>query len=747
MPRIPVAYLDRWTARPGEPITLHASCERAFELRLVRVFNGGGCPEGPPRRQVEQQWFGARRCDPGPQRVFPGSYAVTDVLAGLDDAELIELELWFRCAALEAGRSQTLASLLDVEDAVALRLGLEGATPVLQAPSTAAEAHPGRERTRAPSPQTLPGRQPAQLRDRRWYKAVMALDLIMGRADLAISSAGGSPSGIEPSSAHIELDAAELARLRRRGRPVRLLLAAAGLPSPAASWPPAGGLFNGKLEAPRLSALGRDRSEAISSLAWKLGPGLVRGGVAMDDSGQVPLRVVNAPTDAVTGHHWDGSILDFTRAPSQYGALAFHDDDLEDAGWPPTAVIELPADLASGVYAAVLAAEDGERRVPFFVAPAPAAAARPQIAVVLPTFTYLAYANEHVREDVGNFKTLTVRPSRQDLEITEHRDFGLSLYDRHRDGTGVCYSSTRRPVLNFDPDYRFWLFDGPVHLGEDLLLLDWLDRLGYDCDVLTDHLVDAEGAAVLEGYRVVILASHPEYVSLALSEALEGHVAGGGRLMYLGGNGHYWVCSTDRDRPHVMEIRRGHAGGRTWEGAPGEGYHSTTGEPGGLWRYRGRPPNRLFGVGFAAQGADEHAPGYRRVLPAGEAAWEFVFEGLDDDQAIGGSGLLLGGAAGNEVDRADASRGSPHETVVLATSTGHSDAYQLAVEDLLLTAPGQGGTEQPLVRSDLVVVPYESGGCVFSVGAITWLGALAWNGYANDVARLTRNVLERFLER
>lgn len=122
-----------------------------------------------------------------------------------------------------------------------------------------------------------------------------------------------------------------------------------------------------------------------------------------------------------------------------------------------------------------------------------------------------------------------------------------------------------------------------------------------------------------------------------------------------------------------------------------------------------------------------------------------MFAGVADPSAIGEFGLLLGGAAGNEVDRADLTRGTPPEAVVIATSKGHSDEYQLAVEDIQLGAPGQGGTEQPLVRADMVVVPYASGGMVFSVGAITWLGSLAYNNYDNDVAVLTRNVLERFV--
>jgi N,N-dimethylformamidase len=34
---------------------------------------------------------------------------------------------------------------------------------------------------------------------------------------------------------------------------------------------------------------------------------------------------------------------------------------------------------------------------------------------------------------------------------------------------------------------------------------------------------------------------------------------------------------------------------------------------------------------------------------------------------------------------------------------------------------------------------------VFSVGSISWFGALARNGYDNDIARITENVVTRFL--
>jgi N,N-dimethylformamidase len=641
----------------------------------------------------------------------------------------VTLELIFQPLALAVARPQVVAALPAADGRPALTLALtENGECELR-------IHDGASASRSLRPA-----DGTRLRYGRWYRARITADLGPGFAELEVASIDKAPSGPQRLSARTALRPAETGWLGGQGRPVSLVLAAAAAQGSQAEL----AHFTGKVEAPVLTAQGPAGSQQVT-VSWRLGP--AKGAAIEDDSGQhAQLRLLNTPMTGVTGHCWNGAVLDYRQDPAQYAALAFHADDLTDAGWRTTATITLPQTLASGVYAAKLGTADGDRYLPFFVAPAKGAK-RNRIAVLLPTFTYLAYANEHVREGVPEYEDIQTWPSRQDLEISAHRDFGLSLYDRHADGTGVCYSSVLRPVLNFDPSYRFWLFGGPVHLGEDLYLLDWLERLGHRYDIVTDHLVHAEGPASLDGYSVVLTGSHPEYSSSQLLDALQVHVERGGRLMYLGGNGFYWVTSVDQAEPHIIEIRRGTAGSRVWESAPGEGYHSTTGEPGGIWRYRGRPPNRLFGVGFAAQGADAKAPGYRRVLPAElTGQWGFAFDGIAPEEIIGEAGLLLGGAAGNEIDRADVARGTPAETIVLATSTGHSDAYQLTLEDMLLNSPGQGGSQQPLVRSDITITPYASGGCVFSVGAITWLGALAYNGYDNSAARLTRNVLERFLD-
>ena len=588
---LPCAYFDRWTARPGERLSLHVSSETAFKTSVVRVVQADAGPLGPGRKHEAQDWYATCSHPARVQAVAPGSWAVSGRMHMLAKAASVELEIVFRPSLIDGAVGQFVAGLSSETRGPVLSIVLDPrGWPELQIGSDGTVRNTG-----------APGAGP--VRAGRWYQARAALDLERASAELSVLSLETAPCGDQFFELTTELNAAEVSHLNGAGAPHHLLLAAArdagssGGETSAKLMPL--GSFNGKLEAPVVSGWsgGSGSGRRHFRYAWRLVEGARSPEIVDSSSEHVLLRLVNGPTAAVTGHSFDGTVLDFTKAPDQYDALAFHDDDVDDAGWVPTCEIELPSSLRSGVYAVVVENTSGSRHAPFFVVPAPTQR-RAKIAVLMSSFTYLAYANEHVREEVGHFEGVPSAPSPQDLEMAEHREFGLSLYDHHRDGTGVCYSSTRRPVINFDPTYRFWLFDGPVHLGEDIYLIDWLERLGYDYDVLTDHQLHAEGSRALADYRVVLTGSHPEYVSLNILDALEGHVHLGGRLMYLGGNGHYWVTSVDPRRPHVIEIRRGNSGGRTWESAPGEGYHSTTGEPGGLWRHRGRPPNRLFGVGF-----------------------------------------------------------------------------------------------------------------------------------------------------
>jgi N,N-dimethylformamidase len=152
-------------------------------------------------------------------------------------------------------------------------------------------------------------------------------------------------------------------------------------------------------------------------------------------------------------------------------------------------------------------------------------------------------------------------------------------------------------------------------------------------------------------------------------------------------------------------------------------------------------------VGFAAQGWGGGA-GYVREPASLDPRAAFIFEGIADGEPIGEFGLALGGAAGDEIDRFDLQLGSPPHALLLATSAGrHSDYYQVTVEDVPIMVAGQGGTESPRVRADMVFFETPHGGAVFSVGSINWLSSLAWNRFDNNVARVTENVLRRFIDR
>ena len=81
---------------------------------------------------------------------------------------------------------------------------------------------------------------------------------------------------------------------------------------------------------------------------------------------------------------------------------------------------------------------------------------------------------------------------------------------------------------------------------------------------------------------------------------------------------------------------------------------------------------------------------------------------------------------------------------MVASASGFNDAMLRAKEELLMTVPA--GIADPDVRADMTFFETPYGGAVFSTGSISWGGSLAHNGYANSVARVTGNVLRRFLD-
>jgi N,N-dimethylformamidase len=730
-----IGYADRWSVAPGEAVSFMVSClEHVYDAEIVRLTHGGPRPAGEPDAFEYEVVREAEACQGGAQPLFPGSYARVDGALDLPTGSLT-VAAWIFPTLPGSGRSQGIVAKRSAEDGrgFALCLDSEGR---LAFDCTGAEA-------------PVVGEVP--LERGRWHFVGCSLDAAAGT--LTLFQATRRQTVLEEQAAVASISDAALQS------DAALLIGGVSLAREGAGRGALVGGFNGKIDRPRIfaSALGHEGlAEVCRAGNGVYGEPVADWDFANDFSSRRINDVsgngldgvtVNGPLRGVTGHNWSGDYLDYRLAPDEYGAIEFHTDDMTDAEWSRSFDFTPTDATRSGLYAARVSCGGEEDFIPFCVRPARGRPTAP-VAFLAPTFTYTAYSNFETRAATDP-EALTGAPAIHDpvdAFITDHPELGYSMYNSHVDGSGVARVSSRRPMMDIRPQYRFWLTEGGWALSSDMYLVDWLEAEGIAYDVITDHDLHREGAELLDGYRAVITGSHPEYISAAIMDAIEEYTGHGGRFMYLGGNGFYWVTTVDPDRPDVIEIRRGDSGTRTWTSRPGESHHSTTGEPGGQWRLRGRTPHALVGVGFVAQGGGD-AAAYAQTDAASSERTAFIFAGIEPDELIGDFGNHLGGAAGAEIDRADARLGTPPHTVVLATSAGrHSDHFQRAVEELEATLPGQGGTESPEVRADMTYFETPQGGAVFSVGSISWSASLSHNGFDNNVARVTKNVLLRFIE-
>jgi N,N-dimethylformamidase len=503
--------------------------------------------------------------------------------------------------------------------------------------------------------------------------------------------------------------------------------------------------FNGRIEAPTIHAAPQPHDPSTTVAAWDFARGIDTEDAVDTGPHRRHGRLVNLPTRAVAGSRWTGREHCWRHAPEQYAAIHFHDDDLHDAGWATGFEFTVPPSLKSGAYAMLLEAEGARDWLPFYVTPAPGTSSGARIAFVAPTYTYVAYANyargnfdASLRRRVADWQACPHNPD-------EHAEVGVSTYNLHPDGSGVCFSSRWRPLLTMRP--AFLTFDDPRgsgarHYTADSHLLDWLEHEGMAFDVWTDDELERHGSAVLEPYAAVLTGTHPEYHTAGTLDALQGYLRSGGNLAYLGGNGFYWRVGLSPTVPGVLEVRRAGGGTRAWAPRAGEQVHALDGEQGGLWRINGRTPQQLTGVGFVSQGPFEGAC-YRvdDAARTGSAGW--LLEGVASGPT-GGYGLSGGGAAGFELDATSAADGTPAGTHVLARSEGHGPGFGPALDALLShTMTRDRGPVEPSIRAEITYRDTAWGGSVFAVGSITFCGSLSHGGYRNDMATLLRNYLSR----
>ena len=231
--------------------------------------------------------------------------------------------------------------------------------------------------------------------------------------------------------------------------------------------------------------------------------------------------------------------------------------------------------------------------------------------------------------------------------------------------------------------------------------LGWLEREKFDHDLYSETQFH-RNAFNLDAYKVLIITTHPEYWTQNMYQTLKKWVyEGGGKLMYLGGNG--LNCEVEILENNTMKVKNGDAR-KMEKGKKESRFHL----------YNESEAN-LLGIVFSNEGIMTAAP-YEVV---NSNHWIFSGTGLKKGDLFGEESLherIPGGASGHETDKTSSS--SPENVEIVARGTN----------------PDGGGAE-------MVYYNTPSGGEVFSVGSITYPASILID---DKISQITGNVIRRF---
>ena len=497
--------------------------------------------------------------------------------------------------------------------------------------------------------------------------------------------------------------------------------------------------FNGKIESPIINVDGK-----------KIGDWDLSGNTSSTFVNSIigpKLLLKNFPTRAVTSSKWDSSEMNWQNKPDHYAAIHFHDDDIYDFEWDTDFKFKIPNNMPSGIYIMRIKGEGNEDSIPFFVAPK-INKIKSKICVLISTFTYSIYGN-HARVDYKDSWQNRIKEwNAYPYNPVNYKEYGLSTYNYHSDGAGICHASHRRPLFNLRPGYiTFGGSKSPCsglrHFQADSHLISWLHNKELDYEIVTDEQLHEDGYKAIKNYKTIITGTHPEYHTKETLDALTDFRNNGGSLNYLGGNGFYWRIAIHKENKSLLEIRRPEGGIRAWASEPGEAYNAFDGTYGGLWRRSGRAPQELVGIGFTAQG-NFYGHAYERKCF--DSKFDWIFKGIKDNK-LGDFGFSGNGAAGFELDHIDSHLTSIKDITLLAQSKASKDPEEnfILVPESRLTHLSniKHLPEDEILQADMVYFEVPGGGSVFSTGSITFCGSLPWNNYSNNISKLLENIIKK----
>ncbi|MDH3750863.1 MAG: hypothetical protein OEU40_09720, partial [Gammaproteobacteria bacterium] len=123
--------------------------------------------------------------------------------------------------------------------------------------------------------------------------------------------------------------------------------------------------------------------------------------------------------------------------------------------------------------------------------------------------------------------------------------------------------------------------------------------------------------------------------------------------------------------------------------------------------------------------------------------------GTSEGDVFGDYGVdrVHGGAVGFEIDKYNPANGTPRHALHLATA----ESLRETIEDLRMSVLPLSVSYHPpiddnLAGADIVFFETPNGGAMFATGSINWFSSTPENNFDNDVATISRNVIERFLD-
>lgn len=753
-----VGFATPRTVRPGEVVEVKVTTvgeDAAYEADLVKVINGDSLSTYKDlfeMRPVEAEFTGSYYGIE--QQLHLGSYIEIDPSPSLDSLESFTVGAWifptFNPAEYVAPDlenpdpfsppTMNIAAQIAAQTIVSRFDGVSGTGWHLSLDET---YHLGL--TISDGDISVSATLDEPVRDWDWAYVVASYDAASGTASVRLFEEPFSPG--DQFTAR-DLSASVKAPAPRHQGPLRVAAIRNGEGAAMALREKPGNGFNGRIQDVRIANVALSEEDArrmmLETAPIDLASQIVLNldfsvGIKTDRATDVSGRgnhgvVVNIPERAVRGRFWTpGSSVHWAMKETNYDAIHFHADDLYDAEWKTDFTYTIPRDLPSGVYAARLKRGDFTDYAVFFVAP-PKGEPSAKLAFWASTYNYLAYSNISIGGTVPlNYPSHNLNEDDYAFMRLNKGYAAGGVYNMHVDGTYFIYASPLRPDLHLRPD-GLLIYSFP----QDTHALSFLEHEAIAYDVITDELVDQEGAELLKQYDVVLSSSHPEYITGPIWDALSEYTMEGGRLIYPGGNGWFWAGAENPAYPGVYESRNFSAIGER---------SLTGGQVGGLLVETGRMPGPVVGLEMAAM-TWHGAAAFTKLEDAANPRAAFIFEGTSEGDEFGWYGIdrVRPGVAGFETDKFVASNGTPRHALHLATNTEMNRTIEnVKLGPLPLVISYDPATDN-WAGADVVFFETANGGAVFSAGAITWMSSTPENGYDNDVAQITRNVINRFLD-